>query len=132
LLAHLLPGLISATDRIAPLVSSTKPQLQRHFSAFPLSSHLHAPSIKLVSLHSLLQVKLSCSRIPDIEDGLELEWFLARTTTADELVTSIVETLGFAKVISGPGGGTVDYVLEEAWVTPDGEESKLLNLLRVY
>lgn len=69
-------------------------------------------------------MKLSCVRIPDLEDGLELEWFLARTTTADDLISAVVENLGFARVITGPGGGTVDYVLEEAWTTSEGEESR--------
>lgn len=116
-------GLLASTELVKPLLGPSKPPaMQRHFSAFPLSSHLHTPPIRLVSLHPLLHVTLRSMRIPDLEDDIDIEWFLARTTTAEEVVNTVTEELGLPKVISGPGGGTVDYVLEEAWITTDGEE----------
>jgi diaphanous 1 len=114
-------GLLHATDSIESIMAASKPpSLQRHFSAFPLSSHLHAPSIRLVSLHPLLRLSIQCIRIPEYEEDLEVEWFLARSTTVEDVISGVIEEIGLPKVISGPGGGAVDYVLEEAWIY--GEE----------
>ncbi|KAG8790334.1 hypothetical protein FRC17_008923, partial [Serendipita sp. 399] len=116
-------GLLDRNDKIGPLLNSGKPpSLQRHFSAFPLSSHLHTPAIRLVSLHSLLRVTLTCMRVPDLEDDLDIEWFLARNTTAEEVVNGVIEEFGLTKVMGGPGGGNIDYVLEEVWVPVNGDE----------
>ncbi|PVF96346.1 FH2-domain-containing protein [Serendipita vermifera] len=117
-------GILSATEHIGPLIASTKPpSLQRHFSAFPLSSHLHTPSIRLVSLHPSLCLTLSTLRIPDVDDDLEFQWFLARGTTVEEVMNGVVEEMGLSRVITGPGGGVVEYVLEEAWIAQDGKEA---------
>lgn len=132
--SKLADGLLDSTESISPLVASTKPPaMQRHFSAFPLSSHLHTPSLRLVSLHPLLRASLSCARIPDLEDDIELEWFLSRNTTVLDMVNGVIEELDLAKVIPGPGGGNVDYVLEEVWVSDQGDEivSRLHDALLV-
>lgn len=114
-------GLLHATDSIESILATSKsPSLQRHFSAFPLSSHLHAPSIRLVSLHPSLHLSIQCVRIPEHDEDLEVEWFLARSTTVEDVISGLIEEIGLPKVISGPGGGAVDYVLEEAWIS--GEE----------
>jgi diaphanous 1 len=123
--AHCAIGILSATDHIGSLIASTKPpSLQRHFSAFPLSSHLHTPSIRLVSLHSSLRVTLTSLRIPDVDDDLEFQWFLAHSTTVEEVMNGVIEEMGFSRVITGPGGGVVEYVLEEAWIASDGKEGQ--------
>ncbi|KAG8772151.1 hypothetical protein FRC16_005730, partial [Serendipita sp. 398] len=115
-------GLLDRNDKISPLLNSSKPpSLQRHFSAFPLSSHLHTPSIRLVSLHQLLRVTLTCLRVPDLEDDVDIEWFLARNVTAEEVVNGMIEEFGLTKVMGGVGGGNIDYVLEEAWVPKTGD-----------
>lgn len=115
-------GLLQATDNIGSILAASKPpSLQRHFSAFPLSSHLHAPSIRLVSLHPSLHVILQCSRIPGLDDDLEVDWFVARATTVEDVINGVIEEIGLPKVISGPGGGTVDYCLEEAWISGEDE-----------
>lgn len=119
-------GLLTASQDISSLLASAKPPpLQRHFSAFPLSSHLHTPAIRLVSLHALLRATLSCARIPDLDDDIELDWFLARGTTVFDVVNGVVEELGLTRAIAGPGGGNVDYVMEEVWVSEQGEEGTL-------
>lgn len=118
-----LTGLILATDNIPAILAASKPPTpQRHFSAFPLTSHLHSPAIRLVSLHPLLRVTLQCTRIPGIDEDFEFEWFLARTTTVEEALNAIIEEIGLPKFISGPGGGHVDYVMEEAWVSDEEDE----------
>lgn len=71
-----------------------------------------------------MRVTLSCVRIPDLDDDIELDWFLARSTTVLDVVNGVIEELDLTKVIPGPGGGTVDYVLEEVWVSRQGDEGK--------
>jgi diaphanous 1 len=78
-----------------------------------------------VSLHGLLRATLSCARIPDLDDDIELEWFLARSTTVLDVVNGIVEELGLTRAIAGPGGGNVDYVMEEVWISDQGDEGVL-------
>ena len=53
-----------------------------------------------------------------------MQWYLARSTTVQEVIEGVVEEMGLTRVITGPGGGTVDYVLEEAWITNTGEEGE--------
>jgi len=118
-------GLLALSDPIAPLLPAAGPApLQRHFSAFPLTSHLHKPSIRLVSLHPSLTLNLSFLRVPEIDDGFVMQWYLARSTTVQEVIEGVAEEMGLTRVITGPGGGTVDYVLEEAWISNTGEEGE--------
>jgi len=121
----LVAALLAPSDLIAPLLPAAAPApLQRHFSAFPLTSHLHKPSIRLVSLHPSLILNLSFLRVPEIDDGFTMQLYLARSTTVEEVIESVAEEMGLTKVITGPGGGIVDYTLEEAWISSTGEEGK--------
>jgi len=121
----LVPALLTTSDPIAPLLPAAAPvPLQRHFSAFPLTSHLHTPSIRLVSLHPSLTLNLLFLRVPEIDDGFAMQWYLARSTTVEEVIEGVAEEMGLTKVITGPGGGNVDYVLEEAWISNTGEEGE--------
>jgi diaphanous 1 len=95
--------------------------VHRHFSAFPLTSHLHTPYLRLVSLHPHLALSISFLRVPEIHDGFRWTIFLARSTTTDDVIAAVSDELGLAKVLSGPGGGNVDYVLDEVWQEGDAE-----------
>lgn len=118
-------ALLAPSEPIAQLLPAAGPApLHRHFSAFPLTSHLHKPSIRLVSLHPSLTLDLSFLRVPEIDDGFALQWYLARSTTVQEVIEGVAEEMGLTKVITGPGGGTVDYILEEAWISNTGEEGE--------
>ena len=97
------------------------PSLQRHFSAFALTSHLHAPILRLVSLHPALSVSVSFLRVPEIHDNFTWKCFFSRTTTVGDVVESILETLGLSRSLPVPGGGAVRYVLEEVWTEGDAE-----------
>ena len=97
------------------------PSLQRHFSAFALTSHLHAPVLRLVSLHPALSVSVSFLRVPEIHDGFTWKCFFTRTDTVREVVESILDTLGLSRSLPVPGGGAVRYVLEEVWAEGDTE-----------
>ena len=62
------------------------------------------------------------AEVPEIEDDFQWSWYLARSSTVDQVLDGIGAELGLAKVIYGPGGGNVDYVLEEIWTHSDGTE----------
>lgn len=97
------------------------PSLQRHFSAFALTSHLHAPVLRLVSLHPALIVSVSFLRVPEIHDGFTWKCFFSRTNTVRDVVESTLDTLGLTRSLPVPGGGAVRYVLEEVWAERDAE-----------
>lgn len=97
----------------------------RHFSAFPLTSHLHTPVLRLVSLHPFLTLTCNFLRVPEIHDGFQWKVFLARTTTVRDAVDLVVEQLGLMKALPIPGGGALDYVLEEVWAQEDAESKSL-------
>jgi len=119
-------GLLDETTKIAPLIqtSPSDPSLQRHFSAFALTSHLHSPVLRLVSLHPSLSVSVSFLRVPEIHDGFAWRCFFSRSTTVRDIIESVLDSLGLTRSLPVPGGGTVHYVLEEVWVEGDtGSES---------
>lgn len=99
----------------------------RHFSAFPLTSHLHIPSLRLVSLHPFLALTCNFLRVPEIHDGFQWKVFISRTTTVRETVDLVIEQLGLMKALPIPGGGTLDYVLEEVWAQDDDESEPLFT-----
>jgi hypothetical protein len=117
------PGLLDETAKVAPLIQTTPsdPSLQRHFSAFALTSHLHSPVLRLVSLHPSLSISVSFLRVPEIHDGFVWKCFFSRTTTVRDVVESILDTLGLTRSLPVPGGGSVHYVLEEVWAEGDTE-----------
>ncbi len=116
-------GILDETAKVAPLIQTTPsdPSLQRHFSAFALTSHLHAPVLRLVSLHPALSVLISFLRIPEIHDGFTWKCFFSRTTTVKDVVESILDILGLPRSLPVSGGGAVRYVLEEVWAEGDAE-----------
>lgn len=77
-----------------------------------------------MSLHPSLTLNLSFLRVPEIDDGFTMQWYLARSTTVQEVIDGVAEEMGLTMVITGPGGGTVDYALEEAWISNTGEEGE--------
>jgi hypothetical protein len=111
-------GILPPNTAVAPIVNANpaKPSLQRHFSSFPMTSHLHIPVLRLVSLHPLLSLTISFLRVPEIHDGYEWKFFIARTTTIDDVIKTITEELGLTKTLPIPGGGALEYVLEEVWL----------------
>ena len=123
LIVQSVSGLLNETARVAPLIqtSESDPSLQRHFSAFALTSHLHAPLLRLVSLHPSLSVTILFLRIPEIHDGFTWKCFFSRTTTVREVIEYVLETLGLTRSLPGPGGALVQYVLEEVWAEDDTE-----------
>jgi diaphanous 1 len=116
-------GILEETAKVAPLIQTTPPDpsLERHFSAFALTSHLHSPILRLVSLHPSLSVTLSFLRVPEIHDGFVWKCFFSRNTTVLDVVEYILASLGLTKFLPVPGGGVVDYVLEEVWNEGDAE-----------
>jgi len=112
---------------VSPLLNSseaTKDTPARHFSAFPLTSHMHTPTLRLVSLHPSLSVTPSFIRVPEVHETFTRRVFFARASTARDVIDAVVEDLGLAKTLPIPGAGTLEYVLEEVW--KDGNsESKL-------
>lgn len=92
---------------------TVKPQSQRHFSSFPLTSHLHTPYLRLVSLHSHLTLPITFLRVPEIHDGFPWTVFVARNTTVEDVLDAVSDELGLTRVLEGPGGGNVDYIMEE-------------------
>ena len=120
---HPISGLLDETVKVAPLIQTTPsdPSPQRHFSAFALTSHLHAPVLRLVSLHPSLSVSVSFLRVPEIHDGFAWKCFFSRAATVRDVVEYILDTLGLTRSLPVPGGGTVLYVLEEVWAEGDAE-----------
>jgi diaphanous 1 len=116
-------GLVDASARVAPLIQTTSsdPSLERHFSSFALTSHLHSPVLRLVSLHPSLSVTISFLRVPEIHDGFTWRCFFSRAATVADVSQSILDTLGLTRSLPGPGGGTVLYVLEDVWAESDVE-----------
>lgn len=102
---------------VAPLLNTTAPsaEAQRHFSAFPLTSHLHTPTLRLVSLHPFLSLTCTFLRVPEIHDGFQWKSFLSKSSDVRSALDSIVNELGLTKNLPVPGGGPLDYVLEEVW-----------------
>ena len=122
-------GILPDSTPISPILNSSSkpasPQVQRHFSAFPLTSHLHTPELRLVSRHPLLCITLQLLRIPEIHDGFQWKRFLAYSTTVDDVIQGVCEELGLTKHIPGPAGGPVEYVMEQVWQPAKGNEGQL-------
>ena len=107
---------------VSPLLNSSEASKDtpvRHFSAFPLSSHMHTPTLRLVSLHTSLSATFSFVRVPEIHETFTWKVFFARRSTAKDVVDATVEELGLTKSLPIPGVGTLEYVLEE--VSEDGK-----------
>ncbi len=116
-------GILGVQTPVARLLNAVAPaaNTQRHFSAFPLTSHLHTPSLRLVSLHPFLVLTCSFLRVPEIHDGFQWKLFISRATTVRSAIDSIVDELGLTKSLPIPGGGSLEYVLEEVWSDEEAE-----------
>ncbi|QRW01940.1 hypothetical protein RhiLY_00937 [Ceratobasidium sp. AG-Ba] len=99
-------------EELMPRSPESKPLVQRHFSAFPLTSHLHAPIVRLVSQHPSLNFHITFERVPEITDGFMIQWFISRGSTVSDVIAGIGDDLGLTLYLAGPGGGNVDYVIE--------------------
>jgi diaphanous 1 len=119
----MVTGTIESITPVVPLVNATPPTsaTQRHFSSFQLTSHLHTPVLRLVSLNALLMINLTFLRVPEIHDGYEYKFFISRTMTVDEVIERVMEELGLTTSLPIPGGGTLEYVVEEVWVDKNSE-----------
>ena len=108
-------GIIDPLTPIAPLLerSDNAGSSQRHFSTFPLTSHLHSPALRLVSLHAALSLSLSFARVPEIHDGFNWVVYYARSSTVEDVIRRVIEELGLAKSLPVPGGGRIEYVIED-------------------
>ncbi|KAG1735399.1 armadillo-type protein [Suillus lakei] len=110
-------GIIDPSTPIAPLLEqSNYPAInasQRHFSTFPLTSHLHSPALRLVSLHAALSLSLSFARVPEIHDGFIWTVYYARSSIVEDVVRSVVGDLGLAKSLPIAGGGNLEYIIED-------------------
>jgi diaphanous 1 len=106
------------------LNATPKPTSQAHFSSFPMTSHLHNPSLRLVSLHPLLSPRVFFKRVPEIHDEFQRRFFISRTSTVQDLINLIVEELGLTKSLPISGGGILEYVLEEAWLDGNAQSGQ--------
>lgn len=66
---------------------------------------------------------LTCSflRVPEVHDGFQWKTFISRTSTVQNAIDSVAGELGLTKSLPIPGGGALEYVLEEVWVDGDTE-----------
>ena len=92
-----------------------------------MTSHLHTPVLRLVSLHPLLQLSLTFARVPEIHDSYEWKVFISRTMTVNDVVSLAMEELGLVKSLPIPGSGVLEYVLEEVWVDGNSESKISCN-----
>lgn len=117
------PGILAPDTPVAPLLNTPTPNVeaQRHFSAFPLTSHLHTPTLRLVSLHPFLTLTCTFARVPEIHDGFQWKVFVSRRTDVRAAVDAIIDELGLTKALPIPGGGALEYVLEEVWTDENTE-----------
>lgn len=116
-LNNVLPGILQPSTLVEPILTirNQSQGRQRHFSSFPLTSHLHNPTFRLVSLHPSLSLVVSFLRVPEIHDGYEYRLYISQKTTIMDLVTSIIEELGLAKSLAILGVGSLEYAVEEVW-----------------
>lgn len=122
---YILLGLVQGGTLIEPIITKHNDlsQVQRHFSSFPLTSHLHNPAFRLVSLNPSLSAIFSFLRVPEIHDGYKYKIFISRMTSVADIIASVVEELGLAKTLPISGAGNLEYVLEEVWA--DGENERM-------
>lgn len=120
--------MVPSTTEVAPLLNAPQATASshRHFSAFPLTSHLHTPTLRLVSLHPSLSLTVSFLRVPEIHDGFEYRAFVGRTSTIQNVIDQVSEELGLTKSLPVPGGGALEYVLEEVWSYEGSESTSLI------
>ncbi|KAI0028371.1 hypothetical protein K488DRAFT_89818, partial [Vararia minispora EC-137] len=120
-------GLVPPSSAVAPLIQSAPdPAAARHFSAFALTSHLHTPALRLVSLHPALSPRFIFLRVPEIHDGFVYTFFVARNTTVHDVILGVVDELGLTRSLPVPGAGALQYAIEDVWSERDVEKSTRL------
>lgn len=87
---------------------------------------MHTPTLRLVSLHPLLSVHFYFLRVPEIHDGFAWKTFVARSTTVREVIDAVSDELGLTKTLPVPGGGPLEYVVEEVWIDGQAESTRTL------
>lgn len=94
----------------SPAATTRPPAPDHQFSTFAVSSHLHAPSIRLVYLPLSIDVEIRA--IPGLPDaGVRRRWWVGHGTSAGDVVEGLVECLGVRKVIIGGKGGRLEFSL---------------------
>lgn len=68
--------------------------------------------------------------MPEIHDGFQWTTFIARTSTVCIAIQQITEELGLAKSLPVPGGGQLEYIIEEVW-SDDASESRQVFALNL-
>jgi hypothetical protein len=66
-------------------------------------------------------ITLTFLRVPEVHDGYEYKLFISRAMTVEEVINRITAELGLTRSLPIPGGGTLEYVVEEVWVDKDCE-----------
>ena len=74
-----------------------------------------------MSLHPFLSLTFTFLRVPEIHDGFQWKLFLSRQSTVRNALDAVIDELGLTKSLPVPGGGTLEYVLEEVWADDHSE-----------
>lgn len=83
----------------------------------------------MISLNPLLSLSFVFLRVPEVHDGFEYKLYTSRTTSVADAIHSVSEELGLTKSLPIPGAGSLEYVIEEAWI--DGSNESVLTFLRI-
>lgn len=91
---------------------------------------MHSPIFRLVSQHSQLSPNLTFLRVPEIPDEFEYTVFISRTMAITNVIDLVIKELGLTQTLPVPGGGKLEYVLEESWI--DGDfQSEILPVILI-
>lgn len=63
--------------------------------------------------------------MPEIHDGFQWKVFVSRSTTVQAALDTVIQELGLTKSLPVPGGGALEYVLEEVWADEDSESEQI-------
>ncbi|PPQ71093.1 hypothetical protein CVT24_009844, partial [Panaeolus cyanescens] len=122
-------GTLDPTAPVAPVLKrlnrESKP-VERHFSSFPMTGHLHNPAFRLVSKSPALSLNLSFARVPEIHEEFRYTVYISHTMTVKDAITLVMDELGLAKSLPIPGAGNLEYVIEEVWVDNSSEKPSRL------
>ncbi|KAJ3859957.1 hypothetical protein EV359DRAFT_75418 [Lentinula novae-zelandiae] len=122
-------GTLDPSELIEPFLNNISPDnntSMRTFSTFPMTGHMQQPVLRLVSLNSFLTLDLSFLRLPEIHDSFVYKLFISRQTLVSTVITQVIDELGLALSIPIPGGGPLEYIMEEVWTDGSSEKSSRL------
>ena len=80
-----------------------------------------------MSLNKLLSLNVTFLRVPEIYDGYEYKFFVSRTMTVNDVIQGVSKELGLMKSTPIPGGGSLEYAMEEVWIDESSESTTFLN-----